>query len=67
MAGKSAVSLTAKGLAAPLPMPVSAEKYFAIDSRVVVQLFNDETPQCWSSEFTSASKNSPTQFSAKLP
>jgi hypothetical protein len=34
---------------------------------VIVQLVNDETALCWTSEFTTATKNDGVQFKAKAP
>jgi hypothetical protein len=40
-------------------------EFFDQDPRVTVQLVNDATTTCWSSEFTS-STNSATQYKAKF-
>ncbi|MFN2375829.1 MAG: hypothetical protein ABR538_04780 [Candidatus Binatia bacterium] len=66
-AGKSSVSVTAKGYRVPLAAPANAEKYFAQDGKVTIQLHDTETARCWSSEFSSSSKNSPERFKATAP
>ena len=66
---KASVSVSAKGLNIPMPAPVSLTEFFDLDTTVTVQLVNDETSTCWTSEFTAAGmkKNDPTQFKAKTP
>jgi hypothetical protein len=66
-AGKSKAQVKAKGLNLTLPAPVSGTEFFDQDPRVTVQLVNDETPTCWTSEFTTAKKNTSEQFKAKSP
>ncbi|HEY2773101.1 MAG TPA: hypothetical protein VGK20_03510 [Candidatus Binatia bacterium] len=66
-AGKSKISLSAKGLALPLPAPFSGSQFFDMSPRVVVQLHSNSAPNCWSSAFTAATKNTAAKFSAKLP
>jgi hypothetical protein len=66
-AGKSSVTLAAKGTRLPIAGPVSAERYFAQDGRVVIQMHNTQTDRCWSSEFTEASKHTAAQFKAVAP
>jgi hypothetical protein len=66
-AGKSAASVAARGVNVPMPAPLSMTEFFDIDTAVTVQLVNDETSLCWTSEFTAASKNTAEQFKAKAP
>ncbi len=65
--GKSSASLMAKGNHVPMPVPVSGSKYMNKDSKVIVQLVNDQTSMCWTSEFTAAKKNDGATFQAKTP
>ena len=66
-AGRSAVRLVAKGPYLYVPPPISATEFFAQDSRVIVQLINDETGLCWSSEFPTAIRNDGAAFKAATP
>jgi hypothetical protein len=45
----------------------SATETFDQDTKVTVQLINSDMPTCWTSEFTSASKNDALLFKAKAP
>ena len=47
-----------------MPAPFSSSEYFNLDGAVTVQLVNDETAACWSSEFTAATRNDAQQFKA---
>lgn len=67
VAGKSKAALSAKGSAIPMPSAASATQYFHQNGKVIVQLVNDETFACWTSEFTAAKKNTGTQFKATAP
>jgi hypothetical protein len=51
----------------PLPVPRSGTVYLNQDTSVVVQLVNNETSLCWTSEFTTSTKNNGVQFKAKAP
>jgi hypothetical protein len=66
-ANSSKLSLKAKGAVIPMPAPASAEKFFNMDSRVVVQLHTEAYSGCWSSEFSAAGTNTPAKFAAKTP
>jgi hypothetical protein len=66
-AGKSLASVSAKGVNIPTFAPLSATELFDQHTKVIVQLVNDQTSQCWSSEFTAAKKNTAEQFQAKAP
>ncbi len=56
-----------RGRGAPtLPVAASADRYFAQDPSVIVQLVNGEGV-CWGSELRTASKNSASRFTAKAP
>jgi hypothetical protein len=66
-AGRSSVQFAAKGLGLALPAPASANEMFDQDTRVVVQLLNDESSLCFTSEFESASRNTPESFKASAP
>ena len=55
-----------KGVSLPVPMPLTTSEYFAVDPRVVAQLISSEGI-CWTSEFTTATKNDGVQFKAKAP
>jgi hypothetical protein len=48
-----------------MPPPASATEFFDQDTRVTVQLHNNQTSTCWNSEFTTATKNDGTQYKAK--
>ena len=63
--GRSTLQFAAKGLA--LPAPVSASELFDQDSRVIVQLVNDETGLCFTSEFPAAKANTTESFKASVP
>ena len=65
--GGSSASLLAKGIHVPMPVPFQPAMYMHKDTKVIVQLINDQTSMCWSSEFTSASKNGGGSLSAKTP
>ncbi len=65
-AGRSKIKLQAKGAAIPMPMPLSATEFFDLSPTVTVQLHNDENSVCWSSEFSTASKNVANKFAAKF-
>lgn len=67
IAGKSSVTLAAKGTRIPLAAPVSAEQIFAQDGRVAIQMHNTQTNRCWSSEFTEATKHTGALFKATAP
>ncbi len=64
---KSKAIVIAKGANIPMPVPVGAGEFFDQDPRVTVQLVNDATPTCFSSEFTLSQKNEGLIFKAKLP
>lgn len=68
-AGRSSVKVTAKSATVPMPTAVSPLALFWQDPSVVVQLRNDATPACWTSEFTPAvtKVNKRLQFKAKSP
>jgi hypothetical protein len=66
-AGKTKVSVLAKGLAVPMPAPLSLTEFFDVDSSVTVQLINDETSTCWTTEFTTVKTNTASQFKASAP
>jgi hypothetical protein len=65
--GKSMASVSAKGTAIPMPSPITDAKFFDQDTKVTVQVVNDETGTCWTSEFSTATKNGGGQFKAKSP
>jgi hypothetical protein len=64
---KTKVQIKAKGTKLPLPIPLSGTETFDQDSAVIVQLINSTTSTCWTSSFTSNSKNDGEQFKAKAP
>ena len=66
-AGKSQAQVQAKGAAIPMPAPFSMTEIFDQDTEVIVQLINDETSTCWTSAFTTNTKNDGVQFKAKAP
>ena len=49
-----------------MPAPHGATELFDQDPRVTVQLRNNETSTCWTSEFTSGAKNDGGQYKAKF-
>jgi hypothetical protein len=65
-AGKSKAQVRAKGMNIPMPTPFGSE-FFDQETKVIVQLVNDQNSTCWSTEFTSAKKNTASQFKATLP
>ena len=65
--GESSASLMAKGIHVPMPEPVQPALYFHKDTKVIVQLINDQTSKCWTTEFSTASKNERGSFKAKTP
>ncbi len=56
--------LAAKGIRLELPEPVSANEFFDQDTRVIVQLVNDETAECITSEFSTFQRNTAEAFKA---
>jgi hypothetical protein len=64
-AGKTKVQISAKGANIPMPVPLSVSEFFDIDTSLTVQLINNETATCWTTDFTSAIKNDGIQFKAK--
>jgi hypothetical protein len=64
--GKTKVSIGAKGANIPMPAPASMGELFDQDTAVTVQLINDQTSTCWTSEFTSSIKNDGAQYKAKF-
>jgi hypothetical protein len=50
-----------------MPIPFSVTETFDQDTTVTVQLINSATPTCWTSAFTTSSKNDGVQFKAKAP
>ena len=64
---KSSVSVSAKGTAIPMPLHYSLTEIFNVDTAVTVQLVNDETSLCWTSEFTTVKANTAEQFKASAP
>jgi len=67
VATKSSVSVSAKGMSIPMPVPYSLTELFNVDTALTVQLVNDETSTCWTSEFTTVKKNTAEQFKASAP
>jgi hypothetical protein len=65
--GKTSASVAAKGVNIPMPTPISGSAFFDQDTKVTVQLVNNESPLCWSTAFSAALKNDGTQFKAKAP
>jgi hypothetical protein len=65
-ATKTQAQLKAKGTNLTMPIPVGGGVYFDQDPSVVVQLANSVNA-CWTSEFTSSTKNSDTEYKAKAP
>lgn len=64
---KAKVIFKAKGVATPLPGPVGVP-YFDQDSSLIVQLLNNTSGICWSSDLaTPALKNDPENFKDKFP
>jgi len=66
-AGKSKAQLRAKGTALGLPTPFSGTEIFNQDTKVIVQLVNNQNATCWTSEFTTAKTNTLEQFKATAP
>lgn len=62
--GKTKAQVKAKGDNLPMPLPYSAEQFFANDPSVTVQLINS-SGSCWTSDFTSVKKNTPLLYKAK--
>jgi hypothetical protein len=65
--GKTAVSISAKGVNIPMPAPFSTSKFFNADTGVTAQLVNNQTATCWTSRFTLPKKNDPAQYKATTP
>jgi hypothetical protein len=63
-AGKSAIRLFATGANTPMPTPVAADRFFAMDPNVTVQLISS-TGACWESEFSGAYRNNGTKFRSR--
>jgi hypothetical protein len=64
-AGKTQAQVKAKGVNLPTLTPFGGGAYFDADPSVVVQLMTSEG-QCWTTEFTSATTNTESQFKAKV-
>ena len=62
---KAKMQLKVKGRTAVWPSPVDMTTYFELDPNVIVQLSNDETGECWSTTFTTATKNEPGPMSTR--
>jgi hypothetical protein len=65
--GDASVQIKATGQNLPLPAPFSESKFFDENPRVTIQLFNDATPTCWTSEFTGVGGNDGERFNVKAP
>jgi len=59
--------IAAKGVHIPMPAPLDGTAIFDQDPRVTVQLLNDTTTTCWTTEFTTALKNDGVRFKARTP
>jgi hypothetical protein len=62
--GRAKLSLVAKGLNLPAPVPVDQLHFFELDPHLTVQLSND-AGVCWSSEFDRPYKNTGIKFKTK--
>lgn len=62
-AGTTKAQVKAHGANIPMPLPYSAEQFFANDQGITVQLVNSNGT-CWTSELTNAKKNTPQLFKA---
>jgi hypothetical protein len=65
-AGDTQFLVSGKGLNLTLPAPFGTE-FFDQGNRVVVQLHNNASAQCWASEYTSNASNTSAKFLAKTP
>jgi len=65
-AGKSKAQVKAKGINLPTPDSVENGQLFKVDPSLTVQLLSSAGP-CWTSNFTSAKKNTAEKFSATSP
>jgi Concanavalin A-like lectin/glucanases superfamily len=66
--GKPKVKFAGKGANLPLPSPFSfGVQYFEKDPAVIVQLHSSSPTNCWTSSFTTATKNDGGSFKAKTP
>jgi len=65
--GKTRAQVKAKGPDVRMPVASHPLRLFESDPHVVVQLVNDQTPTCWTSEFSAADHkwNSGARFQAK--
>lgn len=66
-AGSSKAQVKAKGATFAWPAAVGGGTFFDQDTSVTVQLINSSTATCWSSDFSTASKNDSERYNAKLP
>ncbi len=66
LAARSKALAKARGTRMPTAEPVDSDRYFAQDPAVIVQLVNT-IGTCWTSEFTTARKNTSANFTAKRP
>jgi probable HAF family extracellular repeat protein/cysteine-rich repeat protein len=62
--GSASAKLSARGLSVAMPTAVSATRFFAEDSKTVVQLMTSDG-LCMTSEFSGARRNDGTRYSAK--
>jgi probable HAF family extracellular repeat protein len=65
--GRAKLKMTVAGVDTPMPAPTSPTAFFHQDGRVTVQLFNDASCTCWSSEYSDVLENDGDSFSARVP
>ena len=63
---RTRISLKARASTPVWPVPMSASEFFDLDTELIVQLLNSETPTCWSTSFSADDtvKNDGGQFRA---
>ncbi len=66
MPEKARARMKARSSTASWPVPASATEFFDVDTELIVQLVNSETPTCWSNTFSTATKNTGAQLKAKF-
>lgn len=68
VAGKASIIMVGKGLALPLPVPLSPTQFLNQAPAVIVQLQKSDGPPCWEASYTaSARRNTGTWFNAVTP
>lgn len=66
-AGGTRIMILAKGAGTPVPAPASASHLLLQEARVRVQLSNDETSTCWTTDLTTSARSDSREYRAAIP